>query len=148
MELIDKRMYRMNRFKIPQKGFTLIELMIAVAIVAILAAIAFPNYSSYVVRAKRTAAQSQMMDIASREQQFLLADRSYADQTKLESSGYSLPTDVSANYGYNIAVGNIAVGNAATPPTFVITFTPTGGQSSDGTISLSSEGVKTPASKW
>ncbi len=133
----------MNRFKIPQKGFTLIELMIAVAIVAILAAIAFPNYSSYVVRAKRTAAQSQMMDIASREQQFLLADRSYADQTKLESSGYSLPTDVSANYGYNIAVGN-----AATPPTFVITFTPTGGQSSDGTISLSSEGVKTPASKW
>ena len=133
----------MNRFKIPQKGFTLIELMIAVAIVAILAAIALPNYSSYVVRAKRSAAQSQMMDIANREQQFLLADRSYADQTKLASSGYSLPTDVSANYGYSIAVDN-----AATPPTFVITFTPTGGQSSDGTISLSSEGVKTPASKW
>ena len=133
----------MNRFKTPQKGFTLIELMIAVAIVAILAAIALPNYSSYVVRAKRSAAQSQMMDIANREQQFLLADRSYADQTKLASSGYSLPTDVSANYGYSIAVDN-----AATPPTFVITFTPTGGQSSDGTISLSSEGVKTPASKW
>ena len=133
----------MNRFKTPQKGFTLIELMIAVAIVAILAAIALPSYSSYVVRAKRSAAQSQMMDIANREQQFLLADRSYADQTKLESSGYSLPTDVSANYGYSIAVDN-----AATPPTFVITFTPTGGQSSDGTISLSSEGVKTPASKW
>ena len=117
--------------------------MIAVAIVAILAAIALPNYSSYVVRGKRSAAQSQMMDIANREQQFLLADRSYADQTKLESSGYSLPTDVSANYGYSIAVDN-----AATPPTFTITFTPAGAQSSDGAISLSSEGVKTPASKW
>ena len=100
----------MNRFKTPQKGFTLIELMIAVAIVAILAAIALPSYSSYVVRAKRSAAQSQMMDIANREQQFLLADRSYADQTKLESSGYSLPTDVSANYGYSIAVDNAARG--------------------------------------
>lgn len=133
----------MNVTKKAQNGFTLIELMIVVAIIGILAAIAFPSYRTYIVRAKRTAAQSQMIDIASREQQFLLADRSYADQSKLQSSGYALPTNVSDNYSYSITLDN-----TATPPTFAITFTPIGDQSSDGAISLSSEGVKTPASKW
>jgi len=129
-----------------QKGFTLIELMITVAIVAILATIALPSYQEYVRRGHRAAAQTEMMDIANRQQQFLFANRAYADKTLLESSGYALPTDVATKYGYDIAVNN-----ALTPPTFRITFTPTGTQASDGALVLNSVGAKTrggDAAKW
>ncbi|WP_269469647.1 type IV pilin protein [Aromatoleum toluolicum] len=120
----------------------MIELMITVAIIAILAAVALPNYQQYVIRGKRAAAQAEMMDIANRQQQFLLANRAYASKASLEASGYALPTEVSTNYSYTITVGTGAV------PSFTITFTPTGGQASDGALTLNSEGVKTPAGKW
>lgn len=126
-----------------QQGFTLIELMITVAIIGILASVALPSYQQYVIRANRSAAQSQMMDIANREQQFLMANRQYAVKTTLEASGYSLPSDVSTKYGYAITVDM-----AATPPSFLITFTPTGSQASDGAITLGSTGVKGPTGKW
>ena len=61
-----------------QQGFTLIELMIAVAVVGILAGIAWPSYKYYVMRANRSAAQQFMLDIANREEQFMLDARSYA----------------------------------------------------------------------
>lgn len=131
------------QFKASQKGFTLIELMITVAIIGILAAIALPSYQQYVIRGNRVAAQAQMMDIANREQQFLMADRAYANAATLAASGYALPSEVSSKYGYAVTVDN-----AASPPTFTITFTPSGSQSSDGDLTLDSAGVKTPAGKW
>lgn len=133
-----------NSFSRKHGGFTLIEVMITVVIVAILAAIAVPSYSRYVMRAKRSAAQAQMMDIANRQQQFLMANRSYADKDTLVASGYTLPADVAANYGYTITVTSPATG----APGFVLTFTPTGTQATDGTLTLDNQGVKTPADKW
>ena len=123
-------------------GFTLIELMITVAIVAILAAVALPSYRQYVIRSKRSAAQAQMMDIANRQQQFLLANRNYADKTALTASGYALPSDVSVNYGYDIVLSTTGA------PGFTLTLTPQGGQASDGPLTLDNAGVKTPAGKW
>jgi len=124
-----------------QRGFTLIELMITVAIVAILAAIAYPSYTQYVIRGHRAAAQAEMMDIANRQQQFFLANRSYAGD--LAALSYGLPKEVGDRYG-----AAIAANNAATPPTFTITFTPKGAQDSDPTLTLDSTGAKTPAEKW
>lgn len=124
-----------------QRGFTLIELMITVAVVAILAAIAYPSYTQYVIRGHRAAAQTEMMDIANRQQQFFLANRQYA--TSLAGLSYVLPPEVDARYG-----AGLAANNGASPPNFTITFTPEGPQTSDGNLTLNSEGVKTPEAKW
>jgi type IV pilus assembly protein PilE len=145
LTILKTRALNMNyRKKSEQNGFTLIELMITVAVIGILAAVALPAYTQYVVRANRSAAQAQMMDIANRQQQFLLADRAYASETTLENSGYALPSTVSSKYGYDVTVGT------GTVPSFIITFTPisTGSQAADGELTLSSEGVKTPSEKW
>ena len=55
---------------IKQKGFTLIELMVVIAIVAVLVTVALPSYREYVKRGNRRAAQSTMMDIINRQQQY------------------------------------------------------------------------------
>lgn len=125
-----------------QAGFSLIELMIVVAVVAILASVAYPSYTQYVVRSNRAAAKAQMLDIANRQQQFLLSNRAYVSKTALETSGYRLPAEVSGRYDYDITVGTDTV------PSYTITFTPKGAQAGDGTLTLNSEGVKTPAGKW
>lgn len=134
----------MSKFSIKlNKGFTLIELMIVVAIIGILVAIALPSYQQYVIRSNRSAAESQMVYIANLQQQFLFANRAYADNTSLSASGYVLPADVSSHYSYNITVNN-----AASPPTYLVTFDPIGSQASDGSISLDSVGTKLPMGKW
>ncbi|MBS0344009.1 MAG: prepilin-type N-terminal cleavage/methylation domain-containing protein [Proteobacteria bacterium] len=125
-----------------RNGFTLIELMITVAVVAILTAIAYPAYTQFIIRSKRSAAQAQMMDIASRQQQYLIANRAYADATALANSGYSLPADVAANYSLSLTLSTSGM------PTYTLTFTPSGRQASDGNLTLTSEGVKSPANKW
>lgn len=126
-----------------QRGFTLVELMVALAIIAILASIALPSYQQYVIRGNRAAAQAEMLDIANRQQQFMLADREYADLSKLNASGYALSSEVSDKYTVTMDVDN-----SATPPIFTVTMTPKGSQSEDGALTLNSAGVKSPASKW
>ncbi|HEX7867356.1 MAG TPA: type IV pilin protein [Variovorax sp.] len=123
-------------------GFTLIEVMITVAIVAILASIALPSYQQYVIRSKRSAAQAQMLDIANRQQQYLIVNRNYADKTALTASGYSLPSEVSGSYSYDVILSTTGI------PGYTLTFTPSGSQSGDGNLSLTSEGVKSPSGKW
>lgn len=61
-----------------QKGFTLIELMIVVAIIGIIASIALPSYSDYVRRAKITEATSTLADLRIRMEQYFQDNRSYA----------------------------------------------------------------------
>lgn len=124
------------------RGVTLIELMIALVIVAILAAIALPSYRQYVVRSNRTAAQSEMMDVANWQEQYFFANRVYANATTMVANGFGLPTEVSGNYTYSVAVGT------GTVPSYTITFAPKGGQAGDGSLTLTNTGVKAPAEKW
>lgn len=123
------------------KGFSLIELMIAVVIVGILTAVALPSYQSYVVKGNRAAAQAFMMDVASREKQYLLDARTYT--SSLATLGVATPTDVSKHYGDPV----VAVSSA--PPTFTITATPISSQqTADGALILTSDGTKGPSGKW
>ena len=124
------------------RGFTLIELMITVAIVAILAAVAYPSYTDHVRKAARRAAQAEMMEIANREQQFLISSRAFVDYAALTASGYLLPAELVGKYDPSVTVG------AGTVPSYTITFRAIGGQAKDGDLGLTSDGVKTPAGKW
>ena len=124
------------------RGFTLIELMVAVTIVAIVATIAYPSYTAQMVKSRRSSAEAVLLDIAQRQQQYLLDVRGYApDVTTLNAT---VPSSVSANY--TIAI----VPAAGPPPTFTATATPIAGtaQAGDVTLTINSAGVKTPAGVW
>jgi len=122
------------------RGFTLIELMITIVIVAILATIAIPSYREYIIRGNRHAAQAAMMEIATRQQQYYVANRVYAGS--IEDLGYTLPDEVQGKYTAAL------VASAGPPPSFDITFTAAGTQISDGNLTLDSEGNKGPEAKW
>lgn len=117
-------------------GFSLIELMIAIVIVAILASVAYPSYQEYLRRGARADAQAHMMDIAGRQGQFLIDNRAYA--ASLAALGVTTPTSVASKYTITLDAGG-------TPPTFTITATPTGDQANDtcGTLTLDNSGAKT-----
>ena len=120
--------------------------MIAVVIVGILAAVAFPSYQNYIVKSNRAAAQAFMVDAASREKQYLLDARAYlavADNAAFTNLGMTVPSDVSKHYAIAISAP------AATPPSFTITATPTSSQqTADGALTLTSDGTKGPGGKW
>jgi type IV pilus assembly protein PilE len=120
-------------------GFTLIEVMVTVAIIAILAAVAYPSYQNYIIRANRSAAQSFMLEVSSRQERILLDARAYA--ANIAALGISPPPSVSANY----TITSAAV--AGPPPGYTVTATPIGNQLAKdtlcGTLTLDATGTKT-----
>ena len=121
-----------------QRGFTLIELMIAVAIVGILASIALPSYQDYVRKGRRADAQAFMHEVASRQQHFLVDRRMYA--STLDALGLAAPSSVSPHY--NLPLTNVI--NNVQPMGFTLQAAPIGGQARDtcGTLTLNAQGAK------
>lgn len=124
------------------KGFTLIEVMIVVVVIGILSAIAYPSYMNFLVKSRRADAQAHLMDIAQRQQQYLLDARSYAGT--LAALNMTTPTSISSYYTIAIAA------TAGPPPSFTLTATPIAGtpQAADVTLTLDGTGAKTPTDKW
>lgn len=128
----------------PAGGFTLIEVMITVAVVAILAAIAYPSYLDYMRRGKRATAQTALMDLAARQQSYLLDRRVYT--ATLPDLGFTAPKEIAGDYQFTVVVNN-----AATPPTFVATAKPVSPSQTKGgelNLTLDQAGTKAPADYW
>lgn len=126
------------------RGFTVVELLIAMAVIAILTAIAFPSYQAHTRKAARAAAQAAIMQIADREAQYLLDARSYATgSTALADLSFTVPTDVQGKYNIQITADT----TPGAPPNYTITATPVSGtnQQQDGVLTLTNTGVKTRA---
>lgn len=121
-------------------GFTLVELMVTVVIVAILLAIALPSYQEHLRKGRRAAAQAFLMDVASREQQYLIDARSYAvGAGALGRLNLTVPAEVSSFYTVTVEPAAAAV-----PPRYVVTATPlpTSSQFQDGVLTLEHTGAK------
>jgi type IV pilus assembly protein PilE len=133
-------------------GFSLIELLVVMAVIGVLVAIAVPSYDSYLKRGARSAAQTFMMQISTKQAQYILDARNYAvGSAALTSLGLTVPTEVSP--WYDIAVENGTGGTTvASPPTFRVRATPKAGtrQATDGELILKNDGTKSRggASGW
>ena len=152
------------RVRRPQRGFTLIELMIVVAIVAVLFAIMIPSYREYMARGKRADAKAALMDTAQWLERQYTVSRSYAktgsgadiDGTALATQLGKFGSKVTDNY--DIAFASEESDDVApTASTFSIRLTPKGSMLNDkcGAFVLKNTGERlvtgtgaTPAACW
>ena len=132
-----------------QLGFSLIELMVVVAIVAIISAFAYPSYQRYVIKAKRTVAQSALLQVADRQQQFFMDNKRFAadlNNLGFGANPYVLNDDgMSTVAGDAQAVYSLSLSNV-TATTWTATAAPLHGQLSRdtycGSLSLTQAGAK------
>jgi type IV pilus assembly protein PilE len=127
------------------RGFTLIELMIAVAVVAILAMIAIPTYTAQMIKGRRSSAEAALLDIAQRQQQYMLDARSYA--YSVTALNTTTPANVKAYYTVQIDPPPVP---PPVPPAFTARATPIAGtaQANDAVLTIDNTGAKTPANLW
>lgn len=124
-----------------KKGFTLVELVITMAIIGILAAIAYPGYSAYVVRARRSDAQAALLDLASRMERYYSQRNTYATATIGTGAATDLTTSTQSSEGwYTLSIP------VKTASTYTLQASPNGSQAKADTtcqsLTLTNLGVK------
>ena len=149
-------------------GFTLIELMIAVAIIGILVKLAYPAYTQSVLKSHRAEAKSALLDLASREERYFGTANQYTPSAP--ALGYATTATVTTSAPMAVMTGNAAYYNlsvqvpdpgatSTSAPTFLATATAVNSQTRDtkcvnftlnqaGVQGLSGGATDTPANCW
>ncbi|HKB59430.1 MAG TPA: type IV pilin protein [Gallionellaceae bacterium] len=141
-----RRIHPKQIFNQGQGGFTLIELMIVVAVAGILAVIGFPLYRQHTMKSNRAAAEAFMLQVANRQEQYILNARTFAPYdaaavNPFASLNLAVPDNVKANYQVQMTPNTGSPSNTY----YTITATPIGGQVADtvcGIIALDQTATK------
>ncbi|MBT1540114.1 type IV pilin protein [Ralstonia solanacearum] len=130
-------------------GFTLIELMITLAIVAILVALAYPSYNNYIMKSHRADAKTALLDLASRQERYFALQNNYASTpSALGYAGTAFPLALQTNGQtyYQLSVQVTGSPGTSTLPGFSASAVPAspGPQQSDacGTYTINQLGVQ------
>jgi len=161
-----------------QSGFSLVELIVVAAIIGILMAISLPAYKEYIIRANKSAAKAVLMDVASRQEQYLMksgkntcsdpADPTDSNQTptctyvvpsdgRLAALAYTVPTEVIQNFDITLTAGTNSGSTVAALqglPIFTVSASGKAGTVQEGhpvatsPLSINQFGLKLPVHEW
>ena len=125
------------------RGFTLVELMVVVAIVALITAIGYPSYRDHIARSQRSQGQQLLADVAQRQEQYLLDRRQYATVFGSGTGGLGLTMPTGIKYDAPSFAG---VDNTTSPPSYSICMSPSAGSNlaarNDGRLCISNVGQR------
>lgn len=139
-----------NRYPRPARGFTLIELMVVISVVAVLGALAVSTYRSYILRTNRTEARMALLAIQVAQEKYFLQNNQYAPDI---ATVIAAPP---AGLGINLTAGGVTSGgnytisfSAITANTYTLQAVATGNQTKDTaaclTFTINDQGARTPA---
>jgi type IV pilus assembly protein PilE len=142
-------MFRIQRMR-SKKGITLIELLIVIVIVGILAAVAVPTYSNYMIRARRADAKTALEQLRASQEMCRAEFGRYASNGDARFGPNALVALATTFGGPAAAMGDYNITMVATTATYTGTATPIPGgrQAVDGALTIDQNGLKLPADKW
>lgn len=130
--------------------------MVVIAIIGILTAIAMPAYNQYLIRANKAAAKAALMEIFSRQEQYMMNSGSYGSLAQLN---YTVPTEVSTYFDVTLTTGTNSGSTVAAlqgMPAFTISASGKAGTLQEGqpaagastAFSINQFGLKLPVAEW
>ncbi len=123
------------------RGFTLIEIMIVVAILGVIFAIAMPSYNNYVSKARRADAMTLLIQIMNAQERYYIEERSYT--VDLTETGFASKKDLATESDWYLVSASKCDTETPITACVMLTAVPQNSQASDGNLTINSLGQKT-----